>query len=299
MAIGLISYDDTSKREDLVDILSNVSPQETPLLSGLRKASGEGVLHEWLSDTYAASADNASVEASAFTVVDHVQPTRDNNFMQIFYEAVQVSGTEMSIKQGHAEDPMTYQIAKNMVEHGKDIERALVAGSRASGSSGVARRMSGLLNFVSANYTVRDSGASLGETTFNDILEMIYNQTDSVATEIYVGGTLKRDISQFTAGTTKFTDQEDKRLIRPVDIYVSDFGPAKIFLHREVGNGANAKALLAVNPEYLQIAFLKGRQTKMETLEKDGDRERAQIVSELTLEKLADRVHAVVKGFTA
>jgi hypothetical protein len=188
---------------------------------------------------------------------------------------------------------------KNMVEHAKDIELALVAGSRASGSSGVARQLVGVINSISTNATARNSGASLGETTFNDIMEMIYQATDQVADEIYVGGTLKRDISGFTAGTTKNMDQEDRRLIRPVDVYESDFGLHKIFLHRNVPNGANAKALLAINSKYEKIAWLSGRRTKFERLSKDGDRERGQIVSELTSEHRAQAANAYVSGFTS
>lgn len=35
MAIGLITYQDGSRREDLIDVVTNVSPKETPLLTGL------------------------------------------------------------------------------------------------------------------------------------------------------------------------------------------------------------------------------------------------------------------------
>jgi len=37
MAIGLITYQDTSRREDLTDIVTNISPNETPLLSMLKR----------------------------------------------------------------------------------------------------------------------------------------------------------------------------------------------------------------------------------------------------------------------
>jgi hypothetical protein len=299
MAIGLITYDDATRREDLSDFVSNVSPKETPLLSGLGKAGdATNTLHEYLLDTFASAAANAQVEAVAFTTTDHTMPSRLNNNCQIFADWVLISGTELAVNPAPG-DPMKYQIMKNMVEHAKDIELALVAGSRASGSSGVARQLVGVINSISTNATARNSGASLGETTFNDIMEMIYQATDQVADEIYVGGTLKRDISGFTAGTTKNMDQEDRRLIRPVDVYESDFGLHKIFLHRNVPNGANAKALLAINSKYEKIAWLSGRRTKFERLSKDGDRERGQIVSELTSEHRAQAANAYVSGFTS
>lgn len=296
MPIGLITYQDASRREDLMDFVTNISPKETPLFSGLQQTKASGTLHEFLLDSYAASADNAAVEAWAFTAVDHTQPSRLSNNTQIFADAVQVSGTELEVNIAGG-DPMKRQMAKNMVEHAKDIERAILLGSRASGSSGVARRLVGIMNSVSTNATARASGSSLGETTYNDIMEMIYTQTEQVADEVYVGSTLRRDISGFTAGSTKYVDAADKRLVRPVDVYEGDFGIQKIFLHRDVGNGANAKELVAIKSDLYAVAVL--RPTKFEKLAKDGDRERGQIITELTLENRGQAASAVVTGFTA
>ena len=127
---------------------------------------------------------------------------------------------------------------------------------------------------------------------------MVYNSTDSVADEIYVGATLKRDISGFTATNTRFVAADDKRLSRPVDIYESDFGVHKVFLHRTVGNGANAKELVAIKNDLWKVSWLKGRRTKVTNLQKDGDRERAMLVSELTLENRGQAASAAGLGFT-
>lgn len=300
MAIGLITYDDASRREDLVDVITNVSPVETPLLSGLGSGSeATQTLHEWLTATFAAYGDNAQVEALAFAAVDLTQPARASNNTQVFADHILVSGTESAVNIGGTQGAFEYQIEKNLKEHAKDIELALMNGSRASGSSGVARRMVGVINGITTNSTTRSSGSSLGETTFNDIVEMIYVQTDMVADEIYVGATLKRDISGFTAGNTRFLSADDKRLARPVDVYESDFGVHKVFLHRTVGNGANAKELVAIKNEFWKLSWLKGRRTKVTNLSKDGDRERAMLISELTIENRGQAASAFVGGFTA
>jgi hypothetical protein len=206
MAIGSITYDDTTRREDLVDILVNISPSATPLLSGLQQTSAQNTLHEWLTDTLAASGDNAQAEGSAFSVSDPSHPTRLSNNTQIFKDEITVSGTQMSVVQaGPGKDPMAYQVSKQLKEHAKDIEKALMAGSRASGASGVARRLQGVINSISTNATARVSGSTLGETIFNDILELVYASTDMVTNEVYTGATLKRDISAFTAGARQET----------------------------------------------------------------------------------------------
>jgi hypothetical protein len=296
MAIGLITYQDTSRREDLLDVVTNISPKETPLLSGLpmgQKATQ--TLHEYTTDSFADYGDNAQVEAAGFSTVDLTQPTRSSNICQIFTDWVTVSETEIAVR--GVTEPYNYQVQKNIVEHAKDQELAIMAGSRASGSSGVARRMAGIINALTTNATTRASGSSLGETDFNDIMNLIWNSTSDLASEVYVGATLKRDISGFTAGNTKFISAEDKRLVRPVDVYESDFGISKIFLHRNVPNGANAKTVVAINPKYHLKSYL--RATNTSPLERDGDRRRAMIVTEMTLEHRGEKSGAVVGGYTS
>jgi hypothetical protein len=138
MAIGLITYQDASRREDLTDIITNVDYKNTPLLSGLPKgADAKQTLHEYTTATFAASAANASAEAAEFSAVDLVQPTRATNNTQIFTDYIQISGTEMNVNT--VADAWTYQTNKNLTEHARDIELALMGGSRASGNSGWAR----------------------------------------------------------------------------------------------------------------------------------------------------------------
>jgi len=297
MAIGLITYQDTARAEDVVPVVTNVSPSETPLLSGLSESTATQTLHEYLEDTLSAGSDNAAAEAADFTVTDLTAPTRKNNIVQMFLTNIQVSSTETLVKT-HYGDPLEYQIAKMMKKHALDIELALMAGSRASGASGSPRRMDGVINSITTNATTRASGSSLGEDIYNDIMEMIYNQTDEVADEVYVGATLKRDISGFTAGATKFLEVEDRRLIRNVAVYEGDFGIQKIFLHRYVPNGANAKMLVAIRNEYWKIAWLQRTQVYRLPLE-SATRRRAQILSELTLEARAEKTSAAVGGFTS
>lgn len=76
-----------------------------------------------------------------------------------------------------------------------------------------------------------------------------------------------------------------------------DFGPTRIYLHRNVSNSANAKALVAIRPDTHALAWL--RRTKAERLTKDGDRERAQIITELTAEHRGEKAEAYVSGMTS
>lgn len=262
-------------------------------------ADAKQTLHEYTTATFASSGDHANVESSDFTDTDLTQPTRANNVTQIFVDWVRVSGTEMAVNT--VQDAWSYQINKNMTEHARDVELALMGGSRASGLSGTARRLAGIKNALTTNRSTMNSGQSLGETNFNDVLNLIYTSgTNDVGGEVFVGGTLKRVISGFTAGNTKNINADDKRLIRAIDIYESDFGLQKLFLHRDVRgvNTGNRHELVIINPKYHVLSFLTGRRTKMEKVAKVGDHERAQIITEMTVEHRGEKTGAFVDGWT-
>jgi len=296
MAIGLITYDDAVRREDLIDVVTNVSPSKTPLLSGLRRGpDAKNTLHEYATDTFAAATDNAAVEAAGFTAVDLTQPSRANNKTQIFKDDILVSDTEVAVN--GVVNAWQYQMEKGLVEHAKDIELAFMAGTAASGASGVARRLTGVIAALTTNATTQASAQTLTETGFNDLLELIYAGTNEFPDTAFVGGKLKRTISGFVGGSTKNVDADAKRLTNSVDIYESDFGVQKIMLHRDVANAASGRDLVLMNMGYHYISYL--RPTKVEKLAKDGDRERATIVTEVTLEHRGEKTGAVSKRYNS
>jgi len=296
MPIGLITYQDASRREDLIDVVTNVSPSETPLLSGLPMGSpAMQTKHEYTTDTFTTYSDNAQVEAYSFSATDLTQPARQLNICQIFIQPIQVSETEIAVK--GVVEPYSYQLQKNLIQHATDIELAFMAGSTASGSSGVARRLAGILNAVTTNATALASGTSLSFAQFQNLMQLIWAQTSKVASEVYTGATLKRDITGFTTQLTRYQDADERMLNTPVEVIYSDFGVHKIFLHRNVPSGANALNLLAINPEYIRKSYL--RPTRTVPLPPDGDRRRAFIVTEATLEHRGQATCGLYTGLTS
>ena len=298
MAIGLITYMDGSRREDLTDIVTNVAPQETPLLSMLgRGPDAKQTLHEYPVDSFAASADNAQAEGFDHSAVDHTQPTRGNNVTQIFGDNITVSATEAVVD--GVTNALQYQVGKAMVEHAKDIELALMAGSRASGASGVARRMTGIINGLTTNATTMASASTLTEAIYNDVMELVYGSTDQLPDMVFVGSKLKRAISGFagaSAGAITIPAAEIARYNK-VDFYEGDFGRQRIMLHREVPNTAAGRSLVAINSAYHKLSYL--RPTKITDMGKTGDSVKKQIVTELTLEHRGEKTGAVVNRFAS
>lgn len=288
----LVTYDDGSRREDLLSIVGDVTPDDTPLSTMFKTSVATNTLHEWLEDyitpptsvTYAA-------EGAAATYSTLSQPQRRNNITAIITETFRVSGSERAAKPGNGQDPMDYQAAKALRNWKMKQEFTLVEGAVASGASGTARQMAGLSNVITTLYTARNSGTSLSETEFQDMHQHSWDQggTENSFDLVLVPFGLKRKIDGFTAGATKYVDQSDKKLTQPVAIYETSAGVARIMQHRYVDSAAATPGprFLGIKEDLYRIAYF--RKPFREMLAKDGDRENGQIVGEFTLEYLAER----------
>lgn len=298
MAIGLISVNDQTMVEDVTDLITNVDYESTPFYSSLAESQATNTLHQWLVDAYASSADNAQAEGYTATYTDITPPTRSTNIVQLFGKDIRVSNTEQRVAHYGMSDPYTYQLKKKMVELARDIEKALVAGTRASGDSGVARRLNGAIALITTNKTARNSGTSLSETEFNDILQGIYdNGTDISVDKAFTGASLKRAISGYTAGSTKFTDAEGKKLYNTVSVYESDFGVVSVHLEREVPTTAGNKGILAVDSSKWRVAYLTDGRPQHIPQGLQGSAKNGIIETELTLEALNQKSSAYRSGY--
>lgn len=302
MAIGLITDMQQGKTmvEDVTNEITNVDYESTPFYSSLMESQATNTLHQWLTDTLATSTDNAVVEGSDATTVDMTEPSRSTNVVQMFRKVINVSDTARAVSHYGTGDPYTYQKTKVLKEMARDIEKALVAGTRASGSSGVARRMNGAIALISTNKTVRSSGTSLSETEFNDILQGIYDSgTDISVDKVFTGASLKRVISGYTGvpNTVQNVNAADGKLYNSVSFYQSDFGVLSVHLEREVPTTAGNKGILLVDSSKWRAAYLAGRRPQHTPLAKTGSSTKGMLEAELTLESLNEKSSSYRVGY--
>ncbi len=299
MAFGLQTYDSAVRREDLIDLITDVSPDENPLMTMLGTTTATQTLHEWSEDYIARPTSvSSAIEGAAATYSDLSAPARRNNVTQVITQTYRVSGTERQVSTVEG-DPFDYQGAKALRQWKNNAEFALIRSTVASGASGVARTMAGIGAAVTSHYTARNSGTSLSETEFNSMVSDSWTDVgnDNVFDTVLVPFGLKQKISTFTAGNTRYVDASDRKLTRPVMVYESDGGVHKIFAHKDVYNSTTTPGpmFLGIKEDKFKVAYL--RKPVRETLAKDGDRENGQIVGELTLEYLAERTSVRRSGY--
>lgn len=297
---GVNSDVDEAIREDLIDIITDVSPDENPLMTMLSRTTASQPLHQWMEDYISRPTSvEVSIEGAAATYSDLEQPTRRTNWTHIVSQTFRVSGSEIAADHAGMGSSFDYQASKALVNWKNNAEYVIVNGTLASGSSGVARQMAGLDSVITSHATARLSGTSLSETEFNTMVKESWDDVGNsdVFDMVLVPFQLKQKISQFTAGSTRNTIAEDKRLTRPINIYESDGGVHKIFAHKDVrsGRATPGPTLYGIKEDKYRIAYY--RNPKREELAKDGDRRNGQIVGEITLEYLAERTSVKRQGY--
>ncbi len=294
MAIGLITHDDTTRPEDVREEITNLDFTSTPFLSNIGESMAQNTLHEWQVDNYADSGDNAVIESSDATVVDATQPTRRNNIVQLFRKVVTVSDTESAIPHYGMGDPFTYQTDKKMTEMNRDQEKAAIQGTRASGSSGVARRMDGAIALITTNKTAQTSGTSFTETVFNNLIKMVFDSgTDATVDLVLLPSYLKLVVDRFNTKTTQNLDASDYKQVLRLENYVSAFGAHQIAFSREVPSSG----VLAVDTSKWRRAWLVNRTPKLTPLGKTGSSTKGLLESEMTLEALDEGSSLYASGY--
>lgn len=275
--------DDASVKESVLDMITNISPTENYLLSNLQRATGNDEYHLVPRDTLRTPSLTAAIEGADATY-DGNDPTTLLNMMHIIAVGFNVTDSEAAVaRYGSPEDRIAYETDKALKDWGNFAELALVRSTIITGNNSTARQMRGLKNSLSL--TTSQSGVSFSETILNNYLANVWTQGANVDL-VLAPMTLKRRISGFNGqGGTKFYNQDDKRLVTPVEIYESDASdkPIKLVAHRYVTiSGDTNNDIIGIEMDHFATAWL--REPKVRPLAKTGDSEKRQVVGEFTLE---------------
>lgn len=298
MAWGLITYQDSGRREDLLDVLGDVSPDETPLITLFGTSTAKGTLHEWLEyNVSRPTSVSADVEGAETTFADLTAPSRVNNITQIIKQSVQVSRTERRVNVAAVGDPYAFQKADALRQLKMKMEYALLNAAKASGASGTARQMDGIDTFITTVVTARNSGTSFSETELNDMTADAYTtvRADKVFDTLLCTVKIKQAIAGFSGNSTRYIDASERRLIKEILVYDSAVGSHKVLHHRDVRNSAGSTTVYGIREELHKVAYLD--KPMFEELAKVGDSDRGHWVTEFTHEAIEERADVKRTGY--
>lgn len=303
----------TNIREDLGNIISNISPTETPFMSNIGTESASQRLHEWLTDDLAsADADNKTVEGDDATNDSAPAVTRRNNYTQLSDKVVQVSSTARAVNAAGYSDELSYQVAKKSKELKRDIEKRLCANKAAvPGGASTAGECAGAVAFIITNASRGTSGAAptlSGSTTgypnaaatngtLRSITEAMLKTVMQSAWDAggepriaLASGLIKQAMSAFTgiAQQRRETGAKAATIIGAADVYVSDFGDVAFVPSRFT----TGRDVLVMDPSLWAVADLQGY--KMVDLAKTGHSDRKMLSREYTLVCKNEKGNAVI-----
>ncbi|MES1994443.1 MAG: DUF5309 family protein [Pseudomonadota bacterium] len=242
------SYDQIGRKEDISNIISNITPTKTPFQSMIGSESIHNIVHSWQEDALAAVAANAAVEGADAPTAVHTATVLRTGTTQIFTKTAKVSGTTEAVDTYGRDRELAYQLSLKGAELKRDHEYAMVGVSQAqiTGSVSVARQFASYLAQLdgTAVYTVNSTSgalntaltsqtaAALREDIITLVSQTLYtNGSDPDCLMVKPADSLV--LSGFQAsGRTRFVDNGTRNITNVVDVYTSPFGTLKVYMNR-------------------------------------------------------------------
>lgn len=290
------SYDAVGIREDLSDIITNISPEETPFMTKSGKSRARNTLHEWQTDSLRASAANAHIEGDATTAEARSATTRLGNYTQIFKNAVVVPDTDEGLDKAGRAREIAYQVLKIGKEQKLDIEKALFDNNaRVAGNSTTARELAGAPSWMTSNITNTGTGGAdptgdgtdartdgtqtaFAQADFDACMQSIWENGGNPDT-VYLSASQMNVALGFTGNNNQRSNVQagDERVIKSLAVYVTPWGSVEFVPSRE----NRARDVFIMQDDMWEVATL--RPTKNVELAKNGDNTTRQVLTELTL----------------
>lgn len=230
------TYTAVGNREDLMDIITNISPDETPLMNKFGRSKVTGMIHSWLTDSLGTPGENAQLENQPFSSTPATPRVKLDNNIQIFMRDCVVSDSQEAVLKAGVKSEMAYQLAKTLKMIALDVEYAIVNNdTKVQGTAVVQGKFGGVPYFNSAtfhqNTVTADEDDGLTEENLNDAIQKAW-EVGGTPDICVVSGVNKRIISGFTGNAHRERSADSTKIKQIIEIYESDFGMVNTVLHR-------------------------------------------------------------------
>lgn len=325
------TYDAKGIREDLSDLISDISPTTTPFQSNIGSRDADNTYFEWQTDALATASATPVVEGQDLSSFTAITPTaRLGNYCQINMRDFIISGTEQRVDKAGRASEVGYQAAKAAKELKRNVEvAALLNGVGAvTGATATARVTAGFPGWLKTNETSTNvtkpsytgstpTGAAQVWKAFGTPTAFTEAMLKTTMQECYESGgepsmlmvgpfnkTVVSSFSGIASSRYNVDGAEPSVIIGAADIYVSDFGNLSVVPNRfftsviDAGAGSlmNNWAFL-IDPDEVKIATL--RPYTIETLARTGDADKRMALTEWGLQVNNEAAHGIIAGITS
>lgn len=313
----------TGNRESLSDVVSRITPEDTPIYSMIGRETANSIYPEYEIDALAAPGANARTEGDSYTFSAITPVTRVGSRMQIMSKSWVVSKTQESVANaGNAEKIKTVKL-KRGIEIKKDTEFAIVSNTASVG--GATRLLGGLPSWLTTNVSRGSGGSNGGFTSGNTVaatngtqraftkalldatMQSCYQagaNVNSVVVSPYVKSVFVTFMSDSNVAPFRMAvDSSGKRtIVATADYYDGPFGRVAVIPNRVMAASAGvARNAFLIDEDILSMLVLRPIQSDKNVVS-NADADVGVIIGEHTL-KVANEagcgVVADVFGLTA
>ena len=300
------TYEAKGNREQLSNVIYNISPQTTPFMSAIGKNSISNVVFDWQTETLPTATGAGQLEGFELTRSATAPTTRVSNVAQISSRDATVTGSQQATDSAGRKSEMAHQLAIMSKALKRDMETALCQkGAKTTGSATAARVTGGFESWITSNVSRGTNGAGNGggaaptdgtqraltETLLKSVLQDCFANGGEPSMAI-CGPVNKQKISGFTGRASARQMIDANTVEASVSIYASDFGELKIV----PSNFSRERSLLLVDPDFAKVSFL--RDFKTVDIATVGDAVTKMILCEYGLEMSNQAAHGIVADLT-
>lgn len=296
------TYGDATIKTDIVlDSVEIISAKEDGIFAMLGKTNAIAMTHSYPVDTLASAGTQAVAQGADFTYLARTAPSLLSNIVEEVAIPIKVTVPQMTVQHYHGQNELDRQLAKGLIEFSNAVEFDLVRSTLVSGVSGTTAKMSGIIEATSksTNHTSHTSGTVFSATILDGLMVLNWNNSNGdVATDLFVGGVMKRVVDSFTQKTNSLVNIPDARgIVRTVTTYETSMGTITLHKHRYVQQSSDATSrVLAIRPEKLKVAFLS-KPTILDNLSVAGAYMPKAVYGSLTLETRNQDSNFYADGF--
>ena len=306
------SFDSVGIREELSNIIADISPEQTPFMSNVSSENVSNTYFEWQTDELASTSTVGRIDGDDVTTFDATSATtRVGNYTHILRRTLIVADNLGSQDAAGRNDELSFQLAKRGKELKRDVEATLLqSNAQVAGNSSTARETAGLPAWIATNDVFGSGGASPtgdGTDTRTDGTQADFTETmlksamqnaytaGGEPTILMVGPFNKTQVSTFAGiAAQRYQAPSDSptTIIGAADVYLSDFGTLSVIPNRF----QRERDAFLLDPEYASVCYLRPIQAV--DLAKTGDAEKKMMICEMGLKVSNEAAHAGVFDLT-
>jgi hypothetical protein len=300
------TYDAQANREDLSDIIYNIDPFDTPMMTAAGRRNVSNVLFDWQTEDLPAEDLVADVEGFELDRALSTPTVRENAVAQINHRDATITGTQEASDPAGKRSEMAHQMAIVGKALKRDCEKIMFGTVQVqeNGNNTTARTTRALVNWLFSNSAFGVGGADpipstntpvvdgtqapFTEDMLNDVIQLGY-ENGAEPSLLYVGPYNKRVVSSFVGRASARQMIAAKKVVNSVTLYASDFGDFKVLPSRWI----RPRDAFLMDPRYFRVAYFRNfTRTKIATI---GDATTNLLVVEYGLQVDNEKAHGVIR----